>query len=538
MRRWAHGGAALLAHAVAAAEENEMGGASSTSLHPDLVGASHSLVPFSSSDPGRRTRLRPPTATMGGSEGEAGTDPQGMQGGPPHTLGSAGHRDSIKKDSVFCFICYLFKKGSGSDAFVVDGWDNWNIGNAALIKHSGSKAHKVAQERYIGFINPKVAIDYHIDKWTDEELRLYKKRLKYSLRCIKFLLLQGLAFRENDESEESSNRGNFIELLKFFAGNSDEVNKYVLNNALGNCTLTSPKIQKQIIHCCAIETRKKIIEELGDEPFAILADESSDISHKEQLALCLCFVDKLGRPCEHFIGVVHVDDTTSLSLKEAIKGLLDSNGLSMTQIRGQGYDGASNMKGDIKGLKTLIMKESPSAYYIHCFAHQLQLVLVAIAKGNTNCKTFFDQVSTFLNIVGVSCKRHGMLRNARLENVKKSLQCGELESGSGLNQEMGLPRPGDTRWGSHYKTICSIITMYSSIHDVLIELGADIAYKDDWTKIHFVLGAFETFEFVFFVHLMYVILGYTNELSECLQRRDQDILNAISLVNVAKSRMQ
>ncbi|XP_066323741.1 uncharacterized protein [Miscanthus floridulus] len=373
-------------------------------------------------------------------------------------------------------------------------------GNAALIKHSGFKAHKAAQERYIGFINPKVAIDYHIDKWTDEELRLYKKRLTYSLRCIKFLLLQGLAFRGNDESEAYSNRGNFIELLKFLAGNSDEVNKYVLNNAP--------------------------------------ADESSDISHKEQLALCLRFVDKLGRPCEHFIGVVHVDDTTSLSLKEAIKGLLDSNGLSMTRIRGQGYDGASNMKGDIKGLKTLIMKESPSAYYIHCFAHQLQLVLVAVAKGNTDCKTFFDQVSILLNIVGVSFKRHGMLRNARLKNVNKSLQCGELESGSGLNQEMGLPRPSDTRWGSYYKTICSIITMYSSIHDVLIELGADIAYKDDWTKIHFVLGAFETFEFVFFVHLMYVILEYTNELSECLQRKDQDILNAISLVNVAKSRMQ
>jgi hypothetical protein len=295
---------------------------------------------------------------------------------------------SIKKDSVFCFICYLFKKGSGSDAFVVEGWDNWNIGNFALNKHSASKSHNAAQERYLGFINPKVAIDYHIDKWTDEDLQLYKKRLTYSLRCIKFLLHQGLAFRGHDESEESSNRGNFIELLKFLAGNSDEVNKYVLNNAPGNCTLTSPKIQKQIIHCCAIETRKKIIEELGDEPFAILADESSDISHKEQLAVCLRFVDKLGRPCEHFIGVVHVDDTTSLSLKEAIEGLLVSNGLSMTRIRGQGYDGASNMKGDIKGLKTLIMKESPSAYYIHCFAHQLQLVLVAVAKGNTDCKTF------------------------------------------------------------------------------------------------------------------------------------------------------
>ena len=36
----------------------------------------------------------------------------------------------------------------------------------------------------------------------------------------------------------------------------------------------------------------------------------------------------------------------------------------------------------------------------------------------------------------------------------------------------------------------------------------------------------------------YIILVYTNELSECLQRREQDILNAISLVNVAKKRMQ
>jgi len=100
------------------------------------------------------------------------------------------------------------------------------------------------------------------------------------------------------------------------------VNKYVLKNALGNCNLTCPEIQKQIIQCCAIETRKKIIEELGDEPYVILADESSDISHKEQLALCLCYVDKSGRPCEHFIGVVHVDDTTSLSLKDAIEALL------------------------------------------------------------------------------------------------------------------------------------------------------------------------------------------------------------------------
>ena len=159
------------------------------------------------------------------------------------------------------------------------------------------------------------------------------------------------------------------------------------------------------------------------------------------------------------------------------------------------------------------MKESPSAYYIHCFAHQLQLVLIAVAKGNTDCVSFFDQVSLLLNIVGVSCKRHDMIRNARLESIRKALDCGELETGSGLNQEMVLPRPGDTRWGSHYKTVYNIVVMFSTIHDVLTELGDDTSYKDDWTRIHYVLGAFESFEFVFFAHLMVIILGYTNELS-------------------------
>jgi hypothetical protein len=85
----------------------------------------------------------------------------------------------------------------------------------------------------------------------------------------------------------------------------------------------------------------------------------------------LYYVDKLGRPCEHFLEVVHVRDTTSLSLKEAIQDLLVGHRLTLTQICGQGYDRASNMRGEIEGLKIFFLKDSPSACYIHCFAHQL-----------------------------------------------------------------------------------------------------------------------------------------------------------------------
>jgi hypothetical protein len=120
----------------------------------------------------------------------------------------------------------------------------------------------------------------------------------------------------------------------------------------------------------------------------------------------------------------------------------------------------------------------------------------------------------------------------------KSLEVGELETGSGLNQEMGLARPGETRWGSHFKTIARIIGMYPTIRDVLIILGEDHGQKGDWPKIHAVLGVFESFDFVFSAQLMLLILGYTNDLSDCLQRREQDIVSAMSLVGMAKRRMQ
>ena len=50
---------------------------------------------------------------------------------------------------------------------------------------------------------------------------------------------------------------------------------------------------------------------------------------------------------------------------------------------------ASNMKGDINDLKTLILKENKLVFYVHCFAYQLQLTLVTVAKNHINIAEFF-----------------------------------------------------------------------------------------------------------------------------------------------------
>ena len=65
----------------------------------------------------------------------------------------------------------------------------------------------------------------------------------------------------------------------------------------------------------------------------------------------------------------------------------------MSRLRGQGYDGASNMRGELNGLKKLVLDVNPYAFYVHCFAHQLQLVVVAVVKGVLAASDFFGNTN-------------------------------------------------------------------------------------------------------------------------------------------------
>ena len=53
----------------------------------------------------------------------------------------------------------------------------------------------------------------------------------------------------------------------------------------------------------------------------------------------------------------------------------------------------------------------------------------------------------------------------------------QLQTGTRLNQEQSLQRPGDTRWSSHYKSLNSLVDMFPTIVKVI-----EIVEKDnkDW----------------------------------------------------------
>ncbi|CAN1121577.1 Zinc finger MYM-type protein 1 [Linum perenne] len=154
------------------------------------------------------------------------------------------------------------------------------------------------------------------------------------------------------------------------------------------------------------------------------------------MAIVLRFVDMKGLIQERLFDVVHVKDTTSMTLYSSICLTLSSYKFAIQNIRGQGYDGVSNMRGEWNGLKALFLKDHPQAYYVHCMAHRLQLALMAAAKEVNSVHEFFLNLSLIVNAVTGSCKRHDEFKAAQANEIANKLALDELESGTGSNQEV------------------------------------------------------------------------------------------------------
>ena len=451
---------------------------------------------------------------------------------------------SVAKNAAFWFWCFLFKPVfTGDEAFTTNGFgpfSNWKKAIDKFRDHvsSSSSAHNKARTNFENFQNKKQSVAYIVKGTNLKSEQAYCIRLTAILDVIRYLLGSSLAFRGHDESSTSLRKGNFLELVHWYSLRNEEVGNVVLKNAPGNNQMTAPLIQKDMINACAVETTLAMLGDLGDKSFSIMVDEAHDCSVKEHMAVVIRYVNKRGEIFERFLGLVHVRETSAKCLKEAIESLFAKYGLSLSRLRGQGYDSAANMQGGFNGLKSLILRENPYAWYVHCFAHQLQLVIVAVCKTNRYTCDLFVTLAMIVNTCGSSCKRSDELRQKEHERRVERLENGEITSGTGKNQDTSLHRPGDTRWGSHYVTVVRLIDMWPSVLEVLQIVFDDNTQLESGAQVRGLYQRMQTFEFVFPMILMKRLLGMTNRLSMVLQEKDANILNAIIQIKAVKIELQ
>ncbi|XP_062080406.1 uncharacterized protein LOC133785167 [Humulus lupulus] len=80
--------------------------------------------------------------------------------------------------------------------------------------------------------------------------------------------------------------------------------------------------------------------------------------------------------------------------------------------------------------------------------------------------------------------------------------------------------------------------MFSSIIDMLEEITNDRLNSEQKYEASIMLQIVQTYDCVFNLHLVKNMLGITNELSQVLQKGDQDIVNAMDLVQICKKQLQ
>ena len=284
-------------------------------------------------------------------------------------------RYSVAADGVYCAQCHLF---AGADSrgktLVSNVLRDWSNISKIVVKHAQSQAHLSncdAADNFVAIMKgDKKDILCNMSTQYNAVVEKNRKILVSITEAIIFCGKQNIALRGHE-----TDKGNFRALLEFRASH-DTVLKDHLENGDPRSMYLSPRIQNELISICGNTITENIVAKCNRAfCFGFMADEATDASTMEQMAMCLRYYDEMELR-EDFIGFSECLSTTGESLAEAFLENLQNANVNIDIMRGQGYGGAANMSGIHRGVQARIKRRVPGAVYTHCKAHSLNLAII------------------------------------------------------------------------------------------------------------------------------------------------------------------
>ena len=193
-------------------------------------------------------------------------------------------------------------------------------------------------------------------------------------------------------------------------------------------------------------------QDIGDEKFSLLLDESTDISYTKYLGIVIIYFSKSKKKVvSSFLELAKLPQCTATDIFHALKETLQRHGLDFSKLIGIGTDNASVMTGIHNGLYARLKEEQPSLVLVRCLCHSLQLA-TSFAVCETLPRNLDYMVSETYNWFSKSSSRQ--LAYKQIFNL--------INDG---HDPPRIVRSCKTRW-------LSVATAVTRIHDQWAELKA------------------------------------------------------------------
>ena len=251
----------------------------------------------------------------------------------------------------------------------------------------------------------------------------------------------------------------------------------------------------------------------------------------EQMALCVRFVDEHQNIREEFLQFSKPLRTTGYHLAEEIKSALQELDIKLEDMRGQGYDGAALMSSTCVGVQARIMQDAPKAFYAHCSAHCLNLV-ISHSCALPAVKNMIAKVRDVSLFFRNSPKRNDLLTFIVHHGVTEESKHKPL---------LELCR---TRWAERHETYTCFYQTYvylvKSFEVIAYDLHRDDyqdgKYATDWDykskqEASSLLASITSFDFIITFLTVYRMLSHLEDITVKLQSKAIDILEANEMVS-------
>ena len=323
------------------------------------------------------------------------------------------------------------------------------------------------------------------------------------------------------ERDGTASHGNFWALLQFRAAEGDLVLREHLSHAPRNATYTSPDIQNQIIDILGDYVRQKILSQVQNQFFTLIADEVTDCSNKEQLSLVLRYVDRESSQIrEDLVAFIECDTgVAGRDIANKMLSFLRSHGVDLTKLCGQTYDVSGNMSGKINGAAALISTQYPLALYL---SHCLNLAVVK-SLDETNVRNMMVVVNKVWIFFSSHPKRQRKLEEA-IETTQPESRIQKLKD---------LCR---TRWIQRIDALDRFQVLYTSIVQCMESIsaeGSSLWTQESITDSKTLLLAITTTEFLSALVITNGCLQYLLSLTCSLQAEAKDIVEAVTKLNIS-----